>query len=117
MPKRPKSPCRWNGCSALTDERYCEEHKKLAEKHYNKYKRDPSTYKRYGNRWRRIRQLYIKEHPVCELCEKHGKITPVREIHHIIPLSQGGTHHEDNLMSLCKSCHSRITATEGGRWG
>ena len=26
-------------------------------------------------------------------------------------------HHEDNLMSLCKSCHSKITASEGGRWG
>lgn len=77
MPRSPKSPCRYLGCSMLSNERYCEEHKKLAEHQYNKYKRDPKTYKRYSNRWRRIRQLYIKEHPVCELCEKKGKLTPV----------------------------------------
>ena len=39
-----------------------------------------------------------------------------QEVHHIIPLADGGTHDEDNLMSLCKPCHSRITAKEGGRW-
>lgn len=117
MPKKPKSPCRFTGCPVLTDDLYCEDHRKVINKHYNKYKRAPDTYKRYSNRWRKIRQLYIKEHPVCELCEKKNILRPVEEVHHIIPLSQGGTHHEDNLMSLCKSCHSRITATEGGRWG
>ena len=116
MPKRPRSPCRFAGCPELTEGLYCDKHRKLKNRYYNKYKRDPNTYKRYGTRWRRIRQLYIKEHPVCEVCEKQGKITPVQEVHHIIPLSRGGTHHEDNLMSLCKSCHSRITATKEERW-
>jgi len=40
----------------------------------------------------------------------------VEEIHHIVPLSKGGTHAPDNLMSLCSSCHSAISAKEG-RWG
>ncbi|HOE18067.1 MAG TPA: HNH endonuclease [Syntrophorhabdaceae bacterium] len=44
-------------------------------------------------------------------------MTPAEEVHHIIPLSKGGTHDESNLMSLCTSCHSEITAREGGRWG
>lgn len=117
MPKQPKSPCRWNGCPRLTEERYCEKHKKQSDKQYNKYHRDPKTYKRYSNRWKQIRQLYIKEHPVCEICEKKGIIKAVEEVHHLIPLSKGGTNRADNLMSLCKSCHSKITATEGGRWG
>ncbi|WP_420838364.1 HNH endonuclease [Allobaculum mucilyticum] len=34
----------------------------------------------------------------------------MEQVHHIVPLSQGGTHDENNLMSLCKSCHSRIHA-------
>ena len=46
----------------------------------------------------------------------YGKYTPVMK-HHIVPLSQGGTHDEANLMALCTSCHSEITAREGGRWG
>ncbi|MBP3896084.1 MAG: HNH endonuclease, partial [Mogibacterium sp.] len=29
----------------------------------------------------------------------------------------GGTHDEDNLMALCKKCHSKIHAERGDRWG
>jgi len=117
VPQKPKSPCRFNGCSALTEKPYCEKHKKVIDHRYNKYERDSNTYKRYSNIWRKTRQLYIKQYPVCELCERKNLLIPVQEVHHIVPLSQGGTHNENNLMGLCKSCHSRITATEGGRWG
>ncbi|MFR3907754.1 MAG: HNH endonuclease, partial [Christensenellales bacterium] len=65
----------------------------------------------------RIRDRYIAAHPLCEQCKRVGKITPAEEIHHILPLSKGGTHVESNLMALCKRCHSEITAREGGRWG
>jgi 5-methylcytosine-specific restriction protein A len=54
---------------------------------------------------------------LCEQCRKDGKLTPAQEVHHIVPLLAGGTHDERNLMSLCTSCHSEITAREGGRWG
>ncbi len=117
MPKKPKSPCRFTGCPELTRDLYCDKHRKLESSYYNKYKRAPDTYKRYGNRWRKIRQLYIKQHPVCELCERKNILRPAEEVHHIVPLAKGGTHREENLMSLCKSCHSRITARDGGRWG
>lgn len=40
-------------------------------------------------------------------------MTPSTEVHHILPLEKGGTHNEDNLMALCKPCHSRITAEMG----
>ena len=40
-------------------------------------------------------------------------MTKVEEVHHILPLSRGGTNDEDNLMSLCKSCHSKINAKNG----
>lgn len=33
---------------------------------------------------------------------------------HKIPLSQGGTHHLDNLRDICFSCHAKKTAQEGG---
>lgn len=116
MPKKPKRPCSHPGCPELTDGRYCAAHQKLADKQYEKYDRDPESKKRYGRTWKRIRDRYIAAHPLCEQCKKDGKLTPAEEIHHIKPLSQGGTHAEENLMALCTSCHSEITAREGGRW-
>ena len=34
-------------------------------------------------------------------------------MHHIVSLAKGGTHDENNLFALCKSCHSRITVRNG----
>ena len=48
--------------------------------------------------------------------EKRGELLE-KEVHHILPLSRGGTNNEDNLMSLCKSCHSKIHAKSGDRFG
>ncbi len=48
-----------------------------------------------------ITKKYILKHPVCEFCGKQAE-----EVHHIKPLVVGGTHEEENLISLCKHCHS-----------
>ena len=53
-----------------------------------------------------LRQMRLRE----------GRTTAAAEVHHIVPLADSGTHAWDNLRALCKRCHSRITATEGGRW-
>ena len=37
------------------------------------------------------------------------------EIHHKLPLSQGGTHEWSNLIALCRSCHAKIHAENGDR--
>lgn len=116
MPRKPKRPCSYPGCPKLTDGRFCEKHSKQEARRYEKYDRDPVVKKRYGRAWKRIRDRYIKAYPFCEKCKKNGKLTPAEEVHHIKPLSRGGTNDEDNLMSLCTSCHSEITAREGGRW-
>lgn len=116
MPRKPKKPCAYPGCPKLTDGRFCEEHEKQDNRRYEKYSRDPATAKRYNYTWRQIRTHYITAHPLCEQCLKENKLTPAQEVHHIIPLSHGGTHAESNLMALCKSCHSRITAESGDRW-
>lgn len=54
---------------------------------------------------------------MCEQCQQDGRLAPAQEVHHILPLRDGGTHVDENLMSLCTNCHSAITAREGGRWG
>ena len=118
MPYKPKHPCAYPGCGRLAvSEQYCAEHKKQMDKQYNQHQRDPASNKRYGRSWKRIRDRYIKANPLCEECKNQGKLTPAEEIHHIIPLSKDGGNNEENLMSLCKSCHSRITVESGDRWG
>ena len=115
MPTKPKRPCGWPGCPKLTDGRYCEEHRKKADRQYNKYSRAPDVHRKYGRAWKRIRDRYAAEHPFCEMCYREGRMTLMDEVHHIVPISQGGTHAKENLMSLCQSCHTRIHHEIGDR--
>ena len=119
MPTKPKRPCSMSGCGRLCEngEQYCSEHKQVVNKNYNQYQRDPTSNKRYGRTWKRIRDRYIKAHPLCEEFQKNGRFVAAEEVHHILPLSRGGDNDASNLMSLCKSCHSRITVEMGDRWG
>jgi len=110
MPRKPKKPCAFPDCPALTHGKYCEQHKQTDNRYYNKYQRDPAINKRYGSDWKKIRARYIKANPLCELCKAKGRYVPAEVVHHIMELEHGGTHDFENLQSLCKSCHSRIHA-------
>lgn len=105
MPSKAPHPCAYPRCPNLTTERYCSEHKTIASREYQKL-RDPATTARYGSEWRRIRNRYISRHPLCERCEQEGRLTPATEVHHIAPLADAGTNDDENLMSVCKSCHA-----------
>lgn len=117
MPRKPKKPCAFPNCPELTEGRYCDKHQKEMNKRYEKYERDPKTKKRYGRVWQRVRERYVSTHPFCEECLKQGILVPVEEVHHKKPLAEGGTHQMTNLISLCKSCHAKIHAKRGDRWG
>ena len=39
------------------------------------------------------------------------------EIHHKLPLSQGGTHERSNLIALCRSCRANVLVMEVIRQG
>ncbi len=116
MPKKPKHPCAYPGCNQLVEGRYCEEHTKVRNSQYEKYGRNPDTRRRYGRAWKRIRDSYVKQHPFCELCYEKGVLVQTEEVHHKKPLSEGGTHDRENLIALCKSCHSTIHAHRGDYW-
>lgn len=45
MPRKPKQPCAYPGCPNLSNGRYCEQHRKLVEKNYEQYSRDPAVHK------------------------------------------------------------------------
>lgn len=117
MPRKPRRPCGHPGCPRLAVEggQYCEEHTKTERDRYNRYKRAPDINKKYGRAWKRIRDHHVQEHPLCEECLKQGIYKPAEEVHHIVPLNDGGTHARSNLVSLCRSCHMKAHALLGTR--
>ena len=95
--------CAQPGCAELVVSGYCPAHTKPAAP------RPAGYYKAYGSAWRKVRDAYLKTHPLCEACG-----TWACEVDHITPLAQGGTNDWHNLQALCKACHSRKTATHDG---
>lgn len=75
-----------------------------------KIKRTERQYGYSDRRWRLIRKAVLMKEPLCRECAKHDRITPANEIDHI----DGDPMNNDprNLQPLCKSCHSRKTASE-----
>lgn len=115
MPRRPQRPCSYPGCPNRCDGQYCEEHSKQMNRRYNKFVRPADSNKKYGRAWREIRKRYATAHPLCEICLKEGRLNPVEEVHHIVPVSRGGSNDFSNLMSLCQSCHTKIHHDLGDR--
>jgi 5-methylcytosine-specific restriction protein A len=113
MPYRPKKPCAHSGCPNLTDDYFCEKHRKETAKEYNRFRRDSDTAKRYGNEWRKLRARVLQANPLCELCKQHGKYTPATLVHHKRKLTDGGNNDWSNLQPLCDSCHSSVHAKQG----
>ena len=77
--------------------------------------------KAYQNRhWRKLRDTYLRENPLCEECLKHGKVTPAEDVHHIKSPFRGGEINYNmlldyhNLESVCKDCHGEIHAAQQG---
>lgn len=103
MPNRPPAPCREPGCPALLAKPgRCPKH----QREYNRELRERRGGNAYGRQWQRIRAQVLAEEPICRCGAR------ATEVHHIVALSRHGTNARSNLVSLCKPCHSRITAGE-----
>lgn len=106
--KAPLKPCSWPGCNRLVEKgiTYCPEHKAQFQREQSRSRNiDPF----YGkNIWKKTRAKFLREHPLCEDCRNEGYVTPATEVHHIIPVAQGGSRlEEENLVALCHSCHMK----------
>ena len=70
----------------------------------------PEYHKLYNRRWwRKIRLVLLNENPFCKLCDE-----PATDVDHIEP-HRGDTekfYDENNLQTLCKSCHSLKTVQD-----
>lgn len=117
MQKVPNRPCAKQGCReyAVKGSSYCERHRAQNKTEYNERydstRRRPEKGSNYGRRWKETRDAYISAHPYCERCYAEGRLVQATEVHHIKPVSEGGTNAYSNLRSLCHSCHEK-THTE-----
>jgi 5-methylcytosine-specific restriction protein A len=110
MPTRVGRPCGAPGCPAVVrGGRYCPAHAPLERK---PDARESSNRRGYDATWRKIRARVLRERPLCVECMRVGVVTAANEVDHIIPLRDGGTHDDENLQPLCKSCHSKKTRRE-----
>lgn len=63
--------------------------------------------------WRKLRRVKLQRNPMCEECERRGRITPAQMVDHIVPINKGGAPLDMyNLQSLCNACHARKSAKD-----
>ena len=68
-----------------------------------KAKRDSYRNKRYSRLRQKARNIYNNKGK-CELCGNTQQL----QVHHILPVSQGGRNNPENLQVVCNSCHLKI---------
>lgn len=126
MPRKAPSLCRSPGCGQLTRVGYCPDHlhereqrrRDVMRKSHQRYnaKRDESD-KFYGTEaWRKLRNVFIRRHPLCCECESNGRVVVAEIVDHIIPRKRAPelSLKWQNLRSLCRACHNRIGERGGG---
>lgn len=94
--------CAYPGCTTYIERgSYCAAHRP-------KDKRPPAAARGYDAEWRRVRKLVLEAFPLCQVCGVRRAI----QVHHVQPLSRGGSHALSNLLAVCGECHAAITAAQ-----
>lgn len=58
----------------------------------------------YNQEWKTIRRLAVeRDGAKCALCGSTDRI----QVHHIVPYRYSHSHDLENLVTLCRSCHSK----------
>ena len=69
--------------------------------------RESAAKRGYGRRWQGYRERYLREHPLCVMCQARGEIVAASVVDHIEP--HKGDHRlfwkPENHQALCKRCH------------
>lgn len=112
MAVKPLRPCSRPGCSTLTREGYCQEHKpRKAER-----RESAEWHDWYGKTiWtKQLRPEQLMREPFCRTCRAKGIRTRASVVDHVIPFRGDWDLFANtaNHQSLCKNCHDRKTAQE-----
>ena len=97
MPSSPKKVKR----SWLPEKKPFARHAKDNSKFYNSWT------------WRKKRKAKLQRNPLCEECEAKDIVREATVVDHITPINEGGCKLcDDNLKSLCESCHNSKSGRE-----
>lgn len=118
MPHMPKHPCPHPGCGALVeyDSTYCTAHREARATHrrevarrYDGKRTEAKFY--HSARWKGLRDWFLTQHPLCEVCLREGRVEPAKIVDHIVEIKDGGARYDtDNLQALCDACHNKKTS-------
>ena len=69
-----------------------------------------------SKKWKQLRQWKLEQNPLCELCEREGKVVSAIDVHHKVPVESARTPDEmerlafdpNNLQALCIPCHAKV---------
>jgi 5-methylcytosine-specific restriction enzyme A len=121
MPSKPLKPCATIGCSNLTRNKYCDQHKhkgKEATRYYNRYVRDKTITAFYKSKeWLTTRKLVLeRQNYLCQQCLRENRITKADMVHHKTEVKEDWSKRLDlsNLEGLCNSCHNKIHGAKKG---
>jgi len=135
MATRAKSICRHPGCGKLIDAPgRCETHAKLIQQRTDA-ERGNSHERGYDSKWRKAREAFLRERPLCECdeCIDRSRLMAATVVDHIIPhrlkeardsgdperikKAQALFWDRKNWKPMSKPCHDRKTAREDGGFG
>lgn len=98
---RKKRCCNKDSCYEQID-------KKVTNSNYKKQQRKKKNGKyRHGVPLDLKSLIQIRDNKICRLCLQNIDQYKM-QVHHIIPVSEGGSDESINLILLCKSCHSEV---------
>ena len=102
--------CAKHGVLLTVSERFNARNIMSKTKRYSRKENNGDFYR--SRAWRQLQKQKRAANPLCERCEANGLITPMQEVHHIIPIDDDWSLRFEwsNLMSVCYLCHKQLTA-------
>lgn len=123
MPYAPARPCTTPGCPELITERgqsKCPQHRKEVSRIYE-LSRGSSSRRGYDRQWQVVREQALKrDEYICQTCKNKGRAVPATIVDHSKAFHGKADPLRldlDNLVSLCRSCHSHKTNRQDGGFG
>ena len=116
MPNRPRRPCWYPGCPALSDAGACDKHPRRRTENKSEVRRFRSH-----RRWREYSEARRRAEPICPdpygIHEARGIPETVTSTHHKTPLSVDLSRglDDDNTEPLCDCCHAIADQIAQGR--
>jgi len=55
--------------------------------------------------------IFKRDNYTCQYCgwaQTTTHLTSSLQVHHVLPIARGGSHHPSNLVTACKSCHKHM---------